>query len=424
MKATGLVLLLLVAALTPSCRKSPQEIERPETIVSPRQVIYDHSTYTKLAHAWERYYQVYPSEDAYANWMRALGLADSPEFPKLLEKGMEKYPANPKILYLSGQSKLHLNKIEARQLLERAASLDHSFMDPWFALVVSYQANGEPDNANVALRHLLEGGAMQDEVMDFSYNMISCLDSNAILITNGDNDTFSGWMLTRVIGFRPDVTIVDRSLLNTDWYPLSVIKAGVPRFANQSALDSLRKLVNNDAEKARKDPAKWSTVRFLSDRLIMQLIDVTNRAGRPVYFTSTLESERPLEIPKESRRHLGLVTLVSHTDEPYNAEAQKVLARWISTFRTGGLDSWRLRAEDETKAGKMLMRVYGSALLSLQDQIRASRSELQLELFHWYQKHLIDVLPSADVEGINQMWCTLAGPTEIRTWCKGQGLIK
>lgn len=409
-------------AILPVRDSAAADVVRPEEMRSKRQIAYDEATYVTLAAQWKDYHKKFPSEYAYANWMYAARYASDKNYEKLLDKGLKKYPANPTLLYLKSLLNLGMTRnTESIAYLERAVQLDPKFVDPWFVLVTHYMDARDDQKLDAALKRVLESGYISDDVMDYNYNMLTAMGENGILITNGDNDTYPGWILTRIAKHRPDVAIVNRSLLNTTWYPVYLIEQGLPRFIAPNEIEAFREAVLGEMKEKKLSMGPGGP---FGDTLIVRLIDAATVAGRPVYLSHTLYESPTILRLKEHGRNLGLITLVTPASESYAAQLRHVFQLWLKDFRTGGLDSWRLRAAPETDSGRMLMQNYAGGMAMLLEPLREHAPELRAPLFHWYRDHAAPCLRTALRDQIDQAWCGERDVKEIQTWCQEQGRAK
>ncbi|MBM3307904.1 MAG: DUF2723 domain-containing protein [Candidatus Eisenbacteria bacterium] len=116
----------------------------------------------------------------------------------------------------------------------------------------------------------------------YGWNLINFLEPNAILITNGDNDTFPLWYLQEVEGVRKDVEVVNLSLIQINWYVEQLKDRGIPMSFSYEEIEAMRPYWIRDPE--TREP-KLVTLRDIV------LHDIVREVGwsRPIYFAVTIE---------------------------------------------------------------------------------------------------------------------------------------
>lgn len=142
----------------------------------------------------------------------------------------------------------------------------------------------------------------------YTRDVLEPLPPEAILLTNGDNDTFPLWYLQRVERVRPDVTVVNLPLTNTGSYVAQLRRrdprlAGLlgghdppdPRFVQETTVAIAAGAAAREALPATVRPPDSLTVRLAGLVLGQDLVvlDLLRLAGwrRPVYVACTVQPE-------------------------------------------------------------------------------------------------------------------------------------
>jgi len=233
---------------------------------------------------------------------------------------------------------------------------------------------------------------------DYSYNLLQSCEPDAIIFTNGDNDTFPLWYLQEVEGIRKDIRVVNLSLLNTPWYikqlknqePKIPIDLSDERIENISYIawetsqfsisinDKTRKKElenrqekNNDVDLADIPkkmvftlsptfPENQPQVLRIQDLMVLRILDKVNWK-RPVYFAVTVARSNLLGLERFLRMD-GLAYKVVPFSRRNNINPEFLSKNLLDKFQYRNLNNPDVYYNDDTIN---LLQNYRSAFIQL-----------------------------------------------------------
>ena len=237
---------------------------------------------------------------------------------------------------------------------------------------------------------------------DYSYNILQTCEPNAIIFTNGDNDTFPLWFLQYVNKIRPDIRVVNLSLLNTQWY-IKQLKHQEPRVPINMTDEQIDKLEikmwktakvdipvpasvrNQDLADLRQTgaieqvfdtdttlsvyvkPTVFGQALRIQDIMVLNII-LSNEWKKPIYFAVTVSDQNKLNLDEYLRMDGLSFKLIPRKTE--KIDARRLEHNLFEVFQYRNLDNPNVYYNDNIIG---LLQNYRAAFLRLAHQYLTDR---------------------------------------------------
>jgi tetratricopeptide (TPR) repeat protein len=213
---TTLVCLLVLLCWVVVASAEPPSVPR----ITERAL--DQASYVRLAKEWKKYIaERGETATALVNLGTAYWYSGEKEAALIAgRRAVEIAPEDPDALAFLGSllGTYGDDPQSAMKLLERCVEIapDHKY--GLFTLAAIHLKGGDLAEADEVLKAVFDQRIFASPLEDFGYNLLVGLPQGAVLVTNGDSDTFSCLALQAGMSFRTDVAVVNRHLLRAPGY--------------------------------------------------------------------------------------------------------------------------------------------------------------------------------------------------------------
>lgn len=251
------------------------------------------------ANAWYNYYKT-QRYSYYSETSKKLSQGEQQSLSTIVADMEAQVPESYEYNYVKYWNEPY--KTSTFKYLEKAYELSPNKAELYDDFIAWYEIYDDQDAKKNFCKKLDQSNTIPAAIMEYNYNVLMSLEANAVLITNGEHDTYPLWIWQQVRGVRPDVKVLNLDLLEFPSYQAQV----------------------------KKEIGARTTATITSNKtaFLKQLASSTNQS-RPVYFGMTVDPN----VLKGIQRSLFL-TGVALRYSPSNFDNISMLQRnWESKFK-------------------------------------------------------------------------------------------
>ncbi len=161
--------------------------------------------------AWYNYYNA----NRYAHFENIDSKAKKAKLDQIIDAMGKAIPGTYEYYLLSYWNSYNFEDLS---LVEKAYALDSMRADTYYPFISSAEINNNTEQFNKFCRKLYQAQDISAWLLEYNYNVLMSLEPDAILFTNGDNDTYPVWLLQNVKQIRPDVMLINISMATIEKY--------------------------------------------------------------------------------------------------------------------------------------------------------------------------------------------------------------